>query len=96
MKLRSRSRHENGFLGFSTNYIKENFASNIVKHRSAIEARLYPEERTINELIDEHDHFRRSCLEHGVHYFEINKNYEEEISKVYDFIEIQKRKMEAK
>lgn len=67
------------FLGFSTNYIKQNFDSNIVKHRSAIETRLYPEERTISRFIDEHDHFRRSCKEYGVPYFEIDQNYEEEI-----------------
>ncbi|MGG3838752.1 hypothetical protein ABEV00_17250 [Paenibacillus thiaminolyticus] len=60
------------FLGFSANYIHENFESKIVKYRNAIEARLYPEERTIRHLIEEHDRFRKSCMEQGVPYFEIN------------------------
>ncbi len=32
------------FLGFSTNYIEENFTSNIIKHRNVIETRNYLEE----------------------------------------------------
>jgi 2-phosphoglycerate kinase len=79
------------FLGFSQNYIEESFTSNIVKHRNAIEDRGYPEEVIITDYINEHDTFRRKCLDNGVDYFEIGKNYEEEIIKVYDFIETQKR-----
>lgn len=75
------------FLGFSTKYIEENFIANIVKHRNAIETRIYPEERTITELINEHDEFRKKCIKSGVEYFEIVNNYEEEIRRVYDYIE---------
>ncbi|SFM46912.1 AAA domain-containing protein [Paenibacillus sp. 1_12] len=84
------------FLGFSQKYIEENFKSNIVKHRNAIEDRGYPEEGIITDYINEHDTFRRNCLDNGVDYFEIDKNYEEEIIKVYDFIETQKRIMDRK
>lgn len=52
--------------------------------------------RTISQFIDEHDHFRRSCKEYDVPYFEIDQNYEEEIIKVYDFIEVQKQKIHSK
>jgi hypothetical protein len=83
------------FLGFSTKYIKENFKSKIVKHRNVIESRGYPEEETITEYINEHDEFRRKCSENSVEYFEIDEDYEEEIIKVYDYIEIQKRKIES-
>lgn len=75
------------FLGFSTNYIKENFTSSIIKNRSAIENRLYPEERPVTQFINEHDEFRKRCIENSVKYFEINSDYEEEIMKIYDFIE---------
>ncbi len=80
------------FLGFSTNYINENFTSDIVKHRNAIENRNSPEDRTINQIIKEHDEFRKKCAENGVDYFEINRDYEEEILIVYDFIENRIRK----
>ncbi|TNJ68096.1 2-phosphoglycerate kinase [Paenibacillus hemerocallicola] len=84
------------FIGFSQNYIEKNFTSNIVKHRNAIEDRGYPEEGIIDDYIDEHDAFRRKCLANDVDYFEIDKNYEEEITKVYDFIETQKREIDRK
>lgn len=75
------------FIGFSENYIKKNFTSNIIKHRNAIEFRNYPEERTISKLINEHDAFRKACKENDVDFFEIDKNYEEEIMRVYNFID---------
>lgn len=84
------------FLGFSQIYIEKNFTSNIVKYRNAIEDRGYPEEVIITDYINEQDAFRRICLEYGVDYFEIDKNYEEEIINVYDFIETQKRKIDRK
>ncbi|MFD0618420.1 2-phosphoglycerate kinase [Paenibacillus sp. GCM10027629] len=84
------------FIGFSQRYIEENFASNIVKHRNAIEDRSYSEDGIITDYINDHDAFRRKCLDSGVEYFEIDKNYEEEIIKVYDFIEIQKHEIDRK
>lgn len=84
------------FIGFSQNYIEKNYTSNIMKHRNAIEDRGNPEEGIIADYIDEHDAFRRKCLDSDVDYFEIDKNYEEEITKVYDFIETQKREMDRK
>jgi 2-phosphoglycerate kinase len=83
------------FLGFSTKYIKDNFKLKIVKHRNAIESRGYPEEETITEYITEHDEFRRECAKNSVKYFEIDEDYEEEIIKVYDYIETQKRNIES-
>ena len=38
------------FLGFSTTYIRQNFQSNIVQHRNAIEARMYPEEELLPSI----------------------------------------------
>ncbi|MGG4094251.1 AAA family ATPase [Paenibacillus lautus] len=83
------------FLGFSTTYIQQNFQSNIIQHRNAIETRMYPEEGTVTDYIQEHDAFREKCLATAVPYFEIKENYEEEISKVYDYIEGEKQKIES-
>jgi len=83
------------FLGFSTNYIQENFTSKIVKYRNAIEVRIWPEKRTLTELIMEHEAFKTKCLESGVMYFEIENDYDKDISQVYDYIAIQKRKIDA-
>ncbi|MGG6310123.1 2-phosphoglycerate kinase [Paenibacillus macerans] len=83
------------FLGFSTKYIVDNFVSKIITHRNAIETRLYSEDRTLEEYELEHDEIRRSCLRYGVDYFEINEDYEQEINKVYDFIETKKQLIEA-
>ena len=79
------------FMGFSTAYIKENFTSNIVKHRNVIEARKYPEERTITEFIQEQEAFKEECKKYAVQYFEIDGEYERDIMKVYEYIEQQKR-----
>jgi putative acetyltransferase len=76
------------FLGFSRDYITDNFESNIIANRNAIEIRKYDEDRTVEEVIIEHDEMRIKCLEHRVDYFEINKDYISEITQVYEFIEI--------
>jgi len=88
------------FLGFSTAYIQGNYDSKILKYRSVIEDRgeLKEEdssEYTISEYIRENDEFRRKCLEVGETFFEITSNYKEEILKVFDYIDIQKRKIES-
>lgn len=75
------------FLGFSAKYIEKNFKSNIIKHRNAIENRIYPEDRSLIQCINGHDEFRKKCIENGVDYFEIKNDYEEEIVKVYDYID---------
>ncbi|WMT39667.1 2-phosphoglycerate kinase [Paenibacillus sp. D2_2] len=79
------------FLGFSRRYITDNFASNIIANRSAIETRKYDEDRTVEEMILEHDEMRRKCLEHRSDYFEINEDYISEITQVYEFIEMKKQ-----
>lgn len=82
------------FLGFSMNYIQENFETRIVKYRNAVELRSWPEERTIKELIEEHKKFKAYCLQSGVRYFEIENDYDKEILEVYDYIDAEKRRIE--
>jgi len=74
------------FLGFSSQYIKDNFESSIIKHAGSIESR-GPEERPISQFVSEHDDFRRRCIDSQVNYFEIIQDYEKEILKVYNFID---------
>ncbi|MFN7252471.1 MAG: 2-phosphoglycerate kinase [Anaerobacillus sp.] len=75
------------YLGFSTNYIENNFKSSIIKYRNIIENRGCFEERPIKEFINEHNKFRQTCIDYGVQYHEINSDYEEEIKTVYELID---------
>ncbi|KGR77983.1 2-phosphoglycerate kinase [Ureibacillus manganicus] len=81
------------FFGFSTNYIQENFETKIVEHRNAIEHRAGSEERTVNEVINEHTEFKEACINADVRYFEIENDYDTEIMKIYDYIETEKRRI---
>ncbi len=83
------------FFGFSPHYIHEHFHTKIVKHRNAIELRQSPEERTIEEVMKEHKEFKAKCQLADVPYFEIKANYDEEMVKVYDYIEAEKRKIDS-
>lgn len=74
------------FLGFSSQYIMDNFESSIIKHSGVIESR-GPEERPISQFLSEHDDFRRRCMTTDVNYFEINQDYQKEIIDVYNFID---------
>lgn len=82
------------FLGFSTNYIQQNFHTKIVKYRNVVELRDWPEERTEKELIKEHKDFKTNCLQAGVRYFEIENDFDKEILNIYDYIEAEKRRIE--
>lgn len=75
------------FFGFSQGYIENNFMSKIVGFRDAIEKRCYPEERPIENFIEEHLKFKTGCMKHNVKYFEINNDYIEETQKIYDHID---------
>ena len=83
------------FFGFSASYIEENIETSIVKHRDVIELRQYPEERTMKELIREHEEFKAKCLQAGLPYFEIEHDYDTEIRKVYDYIGERKRRLDS-
>lgn len=83
------------FMGFSTNYIRLNFESKIKQYRNTIECRQSPEERTMDEVIKEHDEFKERCLQSDVTYFEIKNDYNEEILKVYDYIDFEKSRISA-
>jgi len=79
------------FIGFSNNYIKNNYEEKILKYRNIIEDRgeLTPEDKSdfrIEEYLKENDMFRRSCAATGEKFFEIDHSYEDEITRVYEYI----------
>lgn len=74
------------FMGFSPEYIHRNYDSAIVAHRFAIEQRQFDETRPVACMIEEHSALRQACEESGVHYFEIDGDYERETAKIYRWI----------
>ncbi len=74
------------FLGFSTHYIKNKYTTDIIANRHVIEKRLYPEDRTAMQFIEEHQSLRKRCMAHKVNYFEIEQDYDAEIKVVYNYI----------
>lgn len=84
------------FFGFSEKYIQNNFEDKITKYRNTVEGRRFPEERMINELIEEHKDFKDECVHAGVRYFEIKHDYDNEIAQVYQYIDAEKRSINSK
>lgn len=83
------------FFGFSPNYIEENYTSAILENRDVIEQRGWPEDRSVADFIKEHLSFKRKCVEAGVPYFEVNSDYQQEILRVYDYIEKEKQRIDS-
>lgn len=74
------------FMGFSPEYIHRNYETGILAHRFEIEDRQSDEARTVELMIQEHTALKRACEESGVHYFEIDGDYERETAKIYRWI----------
>lgn len=75
------------FIGFTENYIKENFSTGIKKHRNIIETRALLEDRSIDQFISEHIRLREQCKLNELEYVEIDNNYDDEIKRAYELIE---------
>jgi len=74
------------YLGFSDSYIQKYFHSNVQKYRSVIEERGYECEDTPERYALENRKQKEICEKYGAKYFEINENYEQEMSLVFDWI----------
>ena len=74
------------FMGFSKDYIENNFSSKIIRYMSALEEK-ESEERPMTQFIDEHGKYKKMCEESNVNYFEITKNYSAEIKNIYQWID---------
>lgn len=75
------------FFGFSEAYLRKNFDTDIKKYRSVIELRDTPDDRPIEVFMEYHLKNKLGCKEHEIKYHEINDNYMEEMSLVYDYID---------
>lgn len=77
------------FIVFSPQYIRSHFKSGILKYRNVVENRqgLVEVDYEIEEMIQDHDNYRRRCEDAGVPYFLINEDYEKDIAVAYTYIE---------
>jgi putative acetyltransferase len=75
------------YLGFSESYIKNNYLTKVRANRSVIEDRQYEDTDTWEDYLSENERVKTMCEKSGAKYFEIDSNYEEEIQKVYDWID---------
>lgn len=75
------------FFGFSRKYIEDKFEVNILEYRNVVKNRGYPEERSKQNFVDEHALFKSRCKINDMKFFEINDNYDDEISIIYDYID---------
>jgi len=78
---------------FGIEYIIKKFYSVIQKNRSTIEDRGYDNSDTVNDYISENAQMKKMCEDGGAKYFEIDGDYKEEIQKVYDWIDVQIKKI---
>jgi len=74
------------FMVFSKKYIENNFNSAIIKYNSVIELR-GEEDRPMEWFVAAHDEMKLRCVESSVKYFEIDGDYEKEVSHVYEWID---------
>lgn len=79
------------YLALGYTYAQEHYAA-VISHRSDIEARLYPEERTAKEIAEENDRTISMCRITGAKCFVIEKDYEGEMNAVVDWIDTQLQK----
>lgn len=74
------------YLIFSEDYIRNHF-DKVLEYENVIEQRGYPEERSIETFIAQHQRLKERCMSYNVRYIEITHDYESEIKAVYDYIE---------
>jgi putative acetyltransferase len=75
---------------FSEEYIRKNFAEKIIAHRNVIEKRIHvfdESNSSLEKYILQHKKIKENCMRNGIQFFEIKKNYEEEIKSIYKWLE---------
>lgn len=83
------------FMGFTANYVKNNFHTGIIAHRSDIEQRGYDEDRSIEQIIAGNAALQEKCRAESIDFFEIDGDYETDTARVYDWIDQKVRTMET-
>jgi len=74
------------FFGFSESYVRDNFYNGILSNRNVIEIRKYEEDRSLEWFVKTHFDFVNKCANSGIDYFLIEKDYEIEMEKIYEYI----------
>lgn len=81
------------FLGFSPEYLRANFESGILAHRSEIEKKEINDYMTLDNFLRLHRDAKRKMEK--MNYFEINEGYEHELRHIYRWIDAQVEKMKS-
>lgn len=74
------------YLALSYTYTLEHY-EDILAHRSDIESRLYPEDRTAKEIAEDNDRTSLICAQTGAKCFVIESDYELELNAVMDWVD---------
>lgn len=77
------------YLLFAPAYIQSHWQSGIQAHRDVVEARLYPEARTVAEYTAEHEAWRKACMQANAQVFEVAQEYDADLQRAYTWIEQQ-------
>ncbi len=80
------------FMGFSEGYLRRHFADGVLRHRSAIEQRQAPEERSMEWFIHANQRLKAMCAESGARYFEIDGDYGKDTRAIYAWIDTKMKK----
>jgi putative acetyltransferase len=77
------------YIGFSKDYIEKNFISEIIEHKNDIEQRVCDDYLNLDNFIILHTQLKELCMRNNAKFFEINDDYETEMSNVYKWIDEQ-------
>jgi putative acetyltransferase len=77
------------YIGFSEQYIMNNFNSKILAHRSETEYKEIDDYMTQKNFINAHITQKARCMKDDKTYFEIDSEYELELKKAYEWLEDQ-------
>jgi len=75
------------FIGFTENYISNNYQKKIVGYQNIIEKRENDMLEKADYLIQLHSELKKRCENENIKMFEINSDYEAEIEAAYKFID---------
>ncbi len=78
-------------IGFSAGYIQNHLDSGILANRCVIEYRKFPEERSAEEMIRQHRHWKTQCGRYHIPYFEIEADYPQAIARIVEWVGEQRK-----
>ena len=81
------------YIGFSEEYIRKHFQDGIVEHRSEIEHKDISDYMNLENFVNLHKFQKERCTKDHQMYFEVTKDYQEDLKKAYDWIEENSRRI---